>query len=626
MSEHPADTARRTRTRGITHLACTLALATSPLADHEHDHPHDKAHAHASIAQAHEHELAAGGKATVAGFVGPSASGSWLDVNRAGEGFTVQILGDGTAAVLWFTYPPNGAPGEQAWVLGQGGIIDGNEIRFTQVYSTRGGRFGGAFDPAQVVLEPWGTLTMTFGACGTGRVTYQGPASWGSGAHDLARLTTLRELDCNPGAPRARTPNGARAQSALTAYTGSWTTRNGEGFVVEPLAGDAAAVYWFTYDTAGNAAWLLGLGTLVDGKLRVESALQPVGTRFGAGFDSNAVRRESWGRLELDFASCGTGTARWNSTKPGYGSGELAMTRLTQVASAPCLDSFPAARNAGTWSQGAGMATDESEIGAGVVDGKLYAAGGYVGRRTFQRYDFDAAGWSRLADMPGGRDHLTVLGRDGAVFAFGGFLGDGDDSPVFRYDVAAGTWAPIDDVRGTAASGAAELNGWFYVASGAGDVVQFDPRTHKSRVIAPFDGTDRDHSTLAAFMGELWMMGGRSPQTGEQNRVTIWDPVTETWRRGPSLRQIRSGFATAAIGGQLYVAGGERIYSGQQVVASSEMIAAGDDAFVLGPNLPTPVHGSPGIAYDGKFWVVGGSTVAGIASNPGTLQVYTPNP
>ena len=64
-------------------------------------------------------------------WVGSAHSGSWFS-ESSGEGFTIQILDSGSVLALWFTYPPAGAAGEQAWIIASGGRIDGDRIRFAQ--------------------------------------------------------------------------------------------------------------------------------------------------------------------------------------------------------------------------------------------------------------------------------------------------------------------------------------------------------------------------------------------------------------------------------------------------------------------------------------------------------------
>src|SRR3977135_2241733 len=98
------------------------------------------------------------GKAVAPLWVGPAFSGSWFDPARSGEGFTLQVLDNGTALAVWFTYPPAGSAARQAGVMAQDGRIEGDRIRFQTVFTTRGPRFGAQFDPAQLQLVPWGAL------------------------------------------------------------------------------------------------------------------------------------------------------------------------------------------------------------------------------------------------------------------------------------------------------------------------------------------------------------------------------------------------------------------------------------------------------------------------------------
>ena len=89
-------------------------------------------------------------------WVGPAMSGSWYSPERNGEGFTLQVLDNGTAHAIWFTYPPAGSGARQAWIYASGGRIEGDRIVFTDAFTTRGPRFGPGFDPAAVQILPWG--------------------------------------------------------------------------------------------------------------------------------------------------------------------------------------------------------------------------------------------------------------------------------------------------------------------------------------------------------------------------------------------------------------------------------------------------------------------------------------
>jgi hypothetical protein len=596
--------------------ACTLVMGDGAAAPK---------HAHAHARKANE---ASGEKAVAPFWVGPGHTGSWFNPARAGEGWTLEMLPDGSVAVVWYTFLPGEGDTGQAWVLGQGGVVEGNRIRFTTVYTARGGRFGPTFDPAAVVLEPWGTLEFTFTSCDAGTMSYTGPAAYGSGSHPIARLIAVRELGC--AGERLRNATGSRAAAALRAFSGSWLdpTHGGEGWVVEALSATTAGVYWFTYTPDGTRqAWLLGLGTMDGDRLVIPEMQRPVGTAFGDAFDPGDVRREAWGSLTFQFTGCNTASVTYASTQPGYGSGALNAVRLTALASATCLDAIAPPAINGQWSQVPVMPLPASELATAVLGTQIYVAGSYVGLRYFQRFDTATSQWTTLPELPGGRDHAEAIGYDGKIWLFGGvtFAGPDATSPAFVFDVAANTWQPVPQAPYVGASGGALLNGYFYLGSDDGTLVQFDPRSRLSRRIPAMNNTIRDHSQLVAYLGEIWLLGGRSQQTGEQIGVTIFDPVSETWRRGPNMRAAHAGFAAGVVNDQIIAAGGEIVYgTPRDVVSRVDVISPGAESWVRGPDLPRAIHGVGGAVVGGKFYAVGGSISAGGANNPGVTQVYQP--
>ena len=119
-------------------------------------------------------------------------SGSWFDPDRSGEGFTLEIIGPGQAAVWWFSYDPDGA---RRWFLGAGTIENGI-VRFDNLLTTQGGIFGKAFDPEDVDELPWGSLELELG-CGSGEARYTSTeAGFGDGSLSLSRLTRYGGLPC----------------------------------------------------------------------------------------------------------------------------------------------------------------------------------------------------------------------------------------------------------------------------------------------------------------------------------------------------------------------------------------------------------------------------------------------
>ncbi len=593
-------------------FACTLHQTHAP-PDHSHAHP-----AQAKL-----------GKLGTFDWAGPAISGSWYAPTRSGEGIIVQALEDGSVIAIWFTFPPEGSTAKQAWILAQGGQIDGGRVRFDQVFTVRGPRFGPGFDPAARVIEPWGTLELNFGGCNELQLSYAGPANWGSATRTLQRLTSIDELGC-AGKTRL-TASGARAMSGLRQRSAAWydPSHSGEGWFIEELPNGQALSYWFTYDENGDQAWTVGVAAQSGDLLNIASSVRPIGTHFGSAFDSSQIDRQAWGSYTLAFNSCSSGQLQYTSTLSGFGSGSLAPQRLTRLAGAVCLDAAPATPAGGSWTARATMPGAQSELATATLDGAFHVAGGFGAPRGFKRYDPQSNSWTTLADTPGARDHALAVNVAGSIYLTGGYsttTGGDQSNAGWKYLPVENRWEPVSGLPLFAASGAASFNGLAWFGNTSGELAQFDPRLQRRRIIsADSAGGTRDHSQLVAFQGELWMIGGRS-SLGETARVSIFDPVSETWRDGPALQFARGGFAAAASGSVLIVAGGEVVVSGLAVRNEVEAIAAGADAWVRLPDLPIAVHGAGGAISGNAFYTLGGSTLAGGVRNGGDVQRYQWSP
>jgi hypothetical protein len=543
--------------------------------------------------------------------VGPWVSGSWYDPERSGEGFIVQYLPDDRALAMWFTFPAAGEEGAQAWILAQDGYVDGNTLRFPTVYRTFGGTFGDAFDPDAIERVAWGTLDIGFDDCNRATATYTGPATHGSGTRTLTRLSSLDELQCDGS--RDLTPAGARALSGLRSTSGAWfvPNRSGEGWFIENLPDARSLVYWFTFDPQGHPAWTLGVGTRSGNRIVVQENAITRGTRFGPDFNPDDVERELWGTLTFEFSGCDSARVDYASVLPGYGSRRHDAVRLTRLAGAPCIDGTPKPRLAGTWTEKASLpAASQSEHAVTTLDGQLYALGGFGDLRAFKRFDPEANQWTRLPDLPAGRHHLAAFALDGGVFFVGGEMEGGGDQSVaaFRYDVADGTWSSRPELRFMFGSHAAVLHGRAYIGSQFGSLQEYDPRSREVRFIPQMDATPRDHSQVVAFLDEIWVIAGRQPET---RKVSIYDPVSDRWRAGPSVARWRGGFAAAVVGHQIVIGGGEVLGATAQLEPSVEVYTAGEDVWRFAAPLPVPVHGVAGAAIDDGVFVVSGSTIAG---------------
>lgn len=113
-------------------------------------------------------------------------SGTWFNQARSGEGFLLEVGATGndrTIIVTWFTYKN----GQQIWIAGNAPVPVGTTTVQVPVFVTRGGQFGAAFNPADIVSEAWGTLTFSFPGCNAGSVAYA-PLVGASGVIQTVRL------------------------------------------------------------------------------------------------------------------------------------------------------------------------------------------------------------------------------------------------------------------------------------------------------------------------------------------------------------------------------------------------------------------------------------------------------
>lgn len=261
--------------------------------------------------------------------VRPGHSGHWYNAERSGEGWLVDVLPDGRAAVIWFTYPTDGESDEQLWLTGVGTLED-DAIVIPQMIRTRGGRFGPDFDPATVERTPWGALTLRFDDCSAGEASWAADGDYGTGSIPITRLYGY------PGLPCERVP--LTSAPDRPGISGQWydAVQDGQGWLLQEVRPGELFLAWFTYDDDGRPAWVVGLGAL-EGRVATFEQLQITrGTRFGDGFDAEAVERIDWGSATLEFDSCSEATIEWRTEQPGFVDGALAPVRLTRPVGLDC--------------------------------------------------------------------------------------------------------------------------------------------------------------------------------------------------------------------------------------------------------------------------------------------------
>jgi N-acetylneuraminic acid mutarotase len=178
---------------------------------------------------------------------------------------------------------------------------------------------------------------------------------------------------------------------------------------------------------------------------------------------------------------------------------------------------------AGAWQPRAPMPTARSGGGVGVIDGKIYVAGGRPPRgNDFAVYDPAATRWTVLPMLPTARNHLAVDAIGGKLYVAGGRFDD-VGSPMTAaleiFDPASNAWtggAPMPTARAGVTSVAAF--GCLYVIGGEGNIANphgifdqneaYDPRTDTwhslTKMFTPTHGLTR----AALLDGRIHVPGG----------------------------------------------------------------------------------------------------------------------
>ncbi len=116
-------------------------------------------------------------------------SGAFFSIGRSGEGIFVQWLSDGRVALVFYTFDAAGNP---FWTTSDIGntVVNGNTVTANMLYAQGKTKFGASFDPAEVTMAPWGTITLTYSTDDTINFAHNSVvAGFTPGNHAYVRIT-----------------------------------------------------------------------------------------------------------------------------------------------------------------------------------------------------------------------------------------------------------------------------------------------------------------------------------------------------------------------------------------------------------------------------------------------------
>ena len=247
-----------------------------------------------------------------------------------------------------------------------------------------------------------------------------------------------------------------------------------------------------------------------------------------------------------------------------------------------------------SWSWEPDLIQQRSQLGAAVIDGKIYAIGGYCSytRSECEVYDVvSGSSWESVSSLPISRQAGGVTAVNGKIYAIGGYS-DANLKAVDWMDDVPGFWeAKMDQVAA---------------------VHIYDPTTDTwyegARMITP-----RMFFATAVLDGKIYAIGGSAVQTvstGEKkttvmNTVEYYDPASNGWFTGPSLPEARTNAAATSINGKIYLSGG--IFSGVGPWdEEDDFLVYNGGGWSNLADLPTGRQGHCMVAVDDKVYALGG--------------------
>ncbi|NWW84234.1 KLH18 protein, partial [Rhynochetos jubatus] len=234
---------------------------------------------------------------------------------------------------------------------------------------------------------------------------------------------------------------------------------------------------------------------------------------------------------------------------------------------------------ANRWEKCQPMTTARSRVGVAVVNGLLYAIGGYDGQlrlSTVEVYNPEMDSWSKVESMNSKRSAMGTVVLDGQIYVCGGY--DGNSS----------------------------LN----------SVESYSPETNKWTVVTPMS-SNRSAAGVTVFEGRIYVSGGHD---GLQifNSVEYYNHPTATWHPVAGMLNKRCRHGAASLGSKMFVCGG---YDGSGFLSIAEVYSSVADQWYLVVPMNTRRSRVSLVANCGRLYAVGGYDGQ---SNLSSVEMYDP--
>ena len=314
--------------------------------------------------------------------------------------------------------------------------------------------------------------------------------------------------------------------------------------------------------------------------------------------------------------------------------GHNASTSTVQTLAVPRGPAQPA----GGWQLGSNSLVAVQQVGAAVLDGRIWVAGGLTDAENAtaktEFYDPTVGTWSPGPDLPVPLHHAMMVSYQNTVWVIGGFQPRGGEvsgvasARVLHLNAAQTGWVDGPELHHARAAGAAAVVGGKIVVVGGRTAA---PSAAPVTTTEVFDGTGwqdyadipvpGDHLAAASDGRYLYAVGGRRLEvTANTAVVQRFDLNADRWTQLPAMPTKVSDCAVAIVGGRLIVVGGESTGTVYNTVRAFDLTAS---TWSTLPNLAVARHGLAMAAIGNTLYAIDGAAQPGHNASTSTVQTLT---
>jgi N-acetylneuraminic acid mutarotase len=329
--------------------------------------------------------------------------------------------------------------------------------------------------------------------------------------------------------------------------------------------------------------------------------------------------------------------ARASLTAQRYGMPPLPDCPKAQGGSQPITVAQPAA----VWQLGNDSLYATQQVGAAVLGGRIWVAGGLTGPESAtsntEIYDPARGTWVQGPPLPVPLHHAMMVRYRKRVWVIGGFEPQGGvvegtvSARVLYLNNTETAWVDGSPLHHARAAGAAVVVGNEIVVVG-GRTAGTSPQE-----VAPteiFDGTSwhdaagipvtGDHLAAASDGRYVYVVGGRKLEAAANTAaVQRFDPSTGTWTQLPPVPSPVSDCGVAVVGRELIVVGGESVGTVFNTVRAFDLATS---TWSTLPPLPAARHGEALTAIGNTLYAIDGAALPGHNASTSTLQTLAVPP